>query len=62
MTEFSGQAGRMSNNQFPEEGDDEQSLTYPSDDDTTADDTAADDTAASDAPGQPDAGGTATDQ
>jgi hypothetical protein len=41
MTEFSGQAGRMSNNQFPEEGDDERSLTYPADDDTSADDLAA---------------------
>jgi hypothetical protein len=41
MTEFSGQAGRMSNNQFPEESDDERSLTYPADDDTTADDLAA---------------------
>lgn len=41
MTEFSGEAGRMSNNQFPQETDDELSLTDPSDDDTTADDLAA---------------------
>jgi hypothetical protein len=40
MTEFSGQAGRMSNNQFPQESDDERSVDYPSDDDTTADDMA----------------------
>ena len=41
MTEFSGEAGRMSNNQFPEESDDERSLNYPADDDTTADDLGA---------------------
>jgi hypothetical protein len=40
MTEFSGEAGRMSNNQFPEESDDQRSLTYPADDDTSADDLA----------------------
>ncbi len=40
MTEFSGQAGRMSNNQSPQESDDERSLEYPADDDTSADDLA----------------------
>jgi hypothetical protein len=50
MTEFSGQAGRMSNNQFPQESDDERSLAYPGDDDTSADDLAtAEDNAAVDA-------------
>jgi hypothetical protein len=52
MTEFSGEAGRMSNNQFPEETDDERSVTYPSDDDTTADDTAAEDRATAQVPTQ----------
>jgi hypothetical protein len=54
MTEFSGQAGRMSNNQFPQESDDERSLNYPADDDTTADDLA---TSGGDAPAAAESGG-----
>lgn len=41
MTEFSGQAGRLTNHQPAPEHDDERSLAYPDDDATSADDLAA---------------------